>query len=490
MARSPDRTLDFSAGDPLLPLTRVANYAFRQSAKDVNLYQVMNQAGLGQPVGEILYNISRHFTARGFYPDGWSGLGTRGLLMTGGGTTEAYELIIRALAEDVRYANQRRDAATRPVIVMPTPTYGFFFENPKNWGIEVVKIERDWRNDGQLDARKLLELFQSLEKDGKRVVAYYDCNPHNPLGAIRTRKETENVARVIAWQNRRYREQDKRSSEGLSSQISIIDDMIYSGLEYAGQEPAFGFAQLEREAEFAGIFKNTFTLFGPSKAGLVNLRAGLVIGHDRHIDSLRKIQQTTSYFPPKLSMHALEAFYSDKKTMAGWRNNHFEQLNASHRFAGVLMKVLVNGVADAGDISATDRARLADIIPDPKSLQRGIPGVRVMTAPQAGFFHLLDFSALEGRLLRDAQGALSDVFSGEESIDFLSRRVGLRFAYGSWAGLNHEDGIVRASFAKPLDDIIEFSRRVESMARQCHPALQKRNAKRDSGNSAPRCQAG
>lgn len=114
----------------------------------------------------------------------------------------------------------------------------------------------------------------------------------------------------------------------------------------------------------------------------------------------------------------------------------------------------------------------------------------MITTPQAGFFHLLDFSALEGRLLRDAQGSLSDVFTGEESIDFLSRRAGLRFAYGSWAGLNHEDGVVRASFAKPLDDIIEFSRRVESMARQCQPSPQKRNAKRDSGNSAPRCQAG
>ncbi|MGZ9109171.1 MAG: pyridoxal phosphate-dependent aminotransferase [Micavibrio sp.] len=490
MARSPDRTLDFSAGDPLLPLTRVANYAFRQSARDINLYQAMNQAGLGQPVGEILYNISRHFTARGFYPDGWSGLGTRGLLMTGGGTTEAYELIIRALAEDVRYANQRRSTPIRPVIVMPTPTYGFFFENPKNWGIEVVKIERDWRDDGQLDAKKLLALFQSLEKDGKRVVAYYDCNPHNPLGTIRTRKETENVAGVIAWQNRRYREQDEHRSEGLSSQINIIDDMIYSGLEYADQEPAFGFAQLEREAEFTGIFKNTLTLFGPSKAGLVNLRAGLVIGHDRHIDSLRKIQQTTSYFPPKLSMHALEAFYSDKKTMAGWRHKHFEQLNEAHRFAGVLMKALVNGVDDAGEISAADHTRLADLIPDSKRLQRGIPGIRVITKPQAGFFHLLDFSGLEGRGLRDSQGALSDVFTGEESIDFLSRRVGLRFAYGSWAGLNHEDGIVRASFAKPLDEIVEFARRVEAMAGQCYPLPQKRKAKRDSVNSTPRCQAG
>lgn len=469
MPRSREALLDFSLGDPLYPLKRLASHAFRAASRDMNIYHSTSMAGLGQPVGEILVNVSQHFTQRGFYPSGWSGLGTRGLLMTGGGTTEAYELIIRGIAENCRALKIHK-----PVIVMPVPTYGFFFKNPENWGIEVVPVERDWRKDGALDARKLWQLFQTLNNDGKRIVAYYDCNPHNPLGTVRTRTETENVARVIMHQNRLYqRDGDSLSrSERLGSQISIIDDMIYSGLEYQDTEKAVGFAQLEREEDFRGIFKTTFTLFGPSKAGMVNIRAGLLVGHDRHINDLRDIQKTTSYFPPKLSMHALEAFYTDDEKLSQWRNDHLDKMNEDHRFAGVLMKTLVNGLPHMSDVTDSDLQKMRQLVSRQDLLMNGIPGLEIITSPGAGFFHLLDFSGLKGRVYSNRYvhyKAYSGVteFDGEEAISHLTESHNIRFAYGSWAGLKHEDCVVRASFAKPVSQILQMADRLRAVSACC-----------------------
>ena len=49
---------------------------------------------------------------------------------------------------------------------------------------------------GALLPQDVRATFEQLDKQGKRIVAFYDCNPHNPLWLIRNREETEALATV------------------------------------------------------------------------------------------------------------------------------------------------------------------------------------------------------------------------------------------------------------------------------------------------------
>ena len=494
------KLLDFSEGNPALPMTRVANYAFRQSSKDLNSYHFMNNCGWRTPVGKILHGIGEYFTARGIHPAGWTGLGNDSMLMTGGGTTEGYELIIRVLAQSVREEEKRSGREIKPVILMPVPTYGFFFHNPENYGIEVVKVERDMKNGGRLDPQTLIETIKRVNAEGKRIVAYYDCNPHNPLGLVRGREETEELARIFMSLNRLYRKRDddflsaknkgcKNGIEtdmgtfypgylwdGLGARVAIIDDMVYDGLEYEGAAKPFAFAQL-RDG-YRDLFKDTFTLFGLSKVGLTNVRAGLVAAHYEHIHTLLQIQKDTSYFPPKIAMHALEGFFSLKEPFKTWREEHLKKMNALHEFNGKFLKALVNGLSDVPESTAQDRREMVEIliraqgVTKKQALARlngGIAGLRVTTSPQAGFFHMIDFSALKGRrcTLEDCQHKVLEDGYGMKELGDAAR---LAFASGTWAGLNDEGFGVRVTLAKSPGEIAELANRLEWMVGQTKPA--------------------
>ncbi len=278
------RKPDMSLGDPLYPFRSAARYAFAQAARDLNKYQFMAQ-GRSQPEVERTYRaISEHFTARGIRPPDYTGLSYSHFTMTGGGTTEAYNLVIKLLADDVREQNRKYQRDLKPVILMPIPTYGFFMLQPEREGIEIVTIERPLDGKGHITPELLKKALIETYEKGQRVIAYYDSNPNNPLGIIRGEEETRALAKVFRDVKPYYQRDDELALEkwqetqepieidmmgskfktkrgqlwdGPASRIRIIDDIVYDGLEYGDKKP-FAFAQIPQ------LYKDTFTLAGPS----------------------------------------------------------------------------------------------------------------------------------------------------------------------------------------------------------------------------------
>ncbi|MCD8562778.1 MAG: aminotransferase class I/II-fold pyridoxal phosphate-dependent enzyme [Alphaproteobacteria bacterium] len=302
-------------------------------------------------------------------------------------------------------------------------------------------------------------------------MAYYDSNPHNPLGLIRGGKETEKLADLMAHHSEQNEKRDYDDGyfggrQDPITRIRLIDDVVYNGLEYKGSEKPVSFAQVG-----AGL-RNTFVLAGISKVGLVSLRGGLVIGKSSEIHELRLIQRTLSYVPPAPAMHALSAYFNDAAPFAGWRDSHLKKLNAAHEFSGKFMKALINGLGDAGSVSAAEEKKMIKLLmshadlSDGKAqarLARGVKNVRVITSPHAGFFHMLDFSACEGMAYEGYSRWKDCRMVDEEGIVALLKDVSLKLAPGSYTGLEGEQMIMRVSFAKDPADILDFVDRLEKV---------------------------
>lgn len=485
-------TMDFSQGNALTPLTKIARYAFKQAQGDLHEYWLPTSYASDPAAGHILRGLADHFTARGLRQDGWSGVPTSCLLMTGGGTTEGYELIIRALAEDVAHENKKRDEKIKPVILMPTPTYGFFMRNPLRHHIEIATIPRAMDKGGILERDRVVEVIRALHKDGKRVVAFYDSNPHNPLGLVRGEDETNALYSVFSTLSQHYHKQDRAFCDeqrkksgavfmpfwaGLASRVRIIDDMAYDGLVYEGAQKPFPFAQAHDRVLGCSGFTDSFTLMSLSKAGLANMRAGLVIGPDDALNNLRALQLESGYAPPKAAMHALYAYFNDKAPYKKWRTDHLHQMNADHHFRGQLMKSLINGWSGMPEIDERQKQAMMDAVIEcgigraraGRYLQDGLGApIRIITNPQAGFFHLLDCNDLRGYTYRDASGR-ERALKEKHDIDRFMGETNMQFCGAAWMGME-DQAYYRLTFAKPVADIVACAERLRGVLSGVAPA--------------------
>jgi aspartate/methionine/tyrosine aminotransferase len=245
--------------------------------------------------------------------------------------------------------------------------------------------------------------------------------------------------------------------------------MVYDGLEY-GSERGFSFTQVRE------FFKDTLALFGPSKAGLAALRAGIVVGDKRFIDDLKHRAMMNQYFPARPALHAMEAYFNTAEPFAGKRREHLERMNADHRFHGLLMKALINGIGTMTEIAPKDRQKLVQAVMDHDGngavaaitrLNRPVAGVKVITTPQAGFFHLLDFSGLRKRVYPNdlvpnkCYSGWSKVRDAHDVSGALGIAENIRTASGEWSRLEKSDMVVRVSFAMPIEDIFDFTERLQ-----------------------------
>lgn len=478
--------IDLSLGDPILPFKALIRRAFRDAQKTAHTYEFPNQ--FLHPLEalfawEILGDMTAYFTSRGLHEKGWSGLGFRNIYLTAGGTTGAYESVIRILAEDVQKQNTEKKAKIKPVILMPVPSYGFFFAQPERHGIEVVKIPRDLSRGGFLDPRLVHQAILKVNSEGKRVVAYYDQTPHNPLGFVRSREETEKIAMLLRHHSDEYREEDFARFKttilpwsGPASRIRVIDDLIYDGLTYDG-EPVFSFAHVPE------MFQDTFVLAGVSKSGFVNGRAGVVIAHDHDIEKIHYLHRATNYLAPMIGVWALHHFFNDKAAQKSEREAYQAKVREIYRFNGVFMKALINGLPHMEAVEEHDTKRMENLLmrhsrmarQEAKArLNRGIARVKVITTPKAGFFHLLDFSALKGMqypLIYTRRSYGDDpIVKDEGDIEDVMNKNGLNMASGQWCGLPNDTIICRVTFALSPKAIIEACAKLENAMKIFQPA--------------------
>lgn len=476
-----DCFIDASLGDALLPFDALAQYAFKASKPNLNRYMVPTIHGADKErFVAVLKPISKYFTERGFVGE-WGGVSVAELMVTGGGTTEGFDLIMELIDKNVQQENQNRVHEIKPVLLMPVPTYGLFKNPAIARGFEIQTIKRDLSNGGRLRPEDLDAAIVQANEEGKRVVAYYDSNPHNPLGLVRQEQETKELAEIFDKHNKLYADMDREAeyhhdmarfwSNKAGSSIQIIDDMIYDGLQFGLQAP-YSFAQIK------GIARDTFVLAGPSKAGATNIRSGVVRAHDEFIISMRQIQSYRSYSPSDMAMHAAQGYFSLDDQLLDMREQHLERSKKQYRFLGCLMKALINGLYDIADDQEMDLdiERMIDLVAQHKDIDReqafkrleqGVDHLRVITTPQAGFFHLIDFSDLRGksyaRKFEDHIGSERPIeIKDEVGLHDVFRAINVSFASGSWTGLDREEMCVRASFAMPAEVIVELVDRLEA----------------------------
>lgn len=98
-----------------------------------------------------------------------------------------------------------------------------------------------------------------------------------------------------------------------------------------------------------------------------------------------------------------------------------------------------------------------------KELHEGIPRIKVITKPDAGFFHLIDFSALRNRTYPSPQGGWQKPLEDNYSlIGLLDTHQNISSCTAAWMGMKDNELMTRATFAAPLEDILEYARRLRN----------------------------
>lgn len=488
--------LDLSVGDALHPMKYVAKKSFETATHYMNRYlNDPNAMGWHAEVPlELAQNSMREYlNETGWKRPGWSGVGNDSFVFMDGGTTRSFDMVLQSIAKHVARANEKRRKCDRvkPAIIMPVPTYGFFFKTAQLHGIEVVTVERDIHDNGRLDMARLKDKICQCLDEKKRIVAYYDCTPHNPLGFIRSHAETESVYEMMQALKNHYAQADKKVPVGKPFEINgkkfrptcqhlsqypvLIDDLVYDGLQYDRRKQVAAFGKICDDA-----YDHTVTLMGPSKAGLAGMRTGIIVGHPDRLLPIREMLKWQNYFPSYATLKTIETFYAPFGDDKFQKVKHMARLNADHRFNGLLMKALINGVDSMNELNHFDRKKIIrtackhyamdedEVIAKKLSPVRG---AKIITTPEAGFFHLIDFS--EG-----ASQVYDDTLRLKLTHEFSVIMVPL-----GWADKTYEQDVNRITFAISQDKIFDYADRV----RQCSEAFFKEQDRRPSV-SRPACQ--
>lgn len=171
--------------------------------------------------------------------------------------------VMRGVVEVLRLVSAPGDS-----VVINSPVYPPFYAFVAHDGREVV--ESPLTPEGRLDLPGLERTFAALAGAGRRT-SYLLCSPHNPTGAVHTREELAEVARLA-------REYDVR----------VVADEIHAPIVPAGAEhtpylavPGTG---------------NAFALLSASKAwNLAGAKAALAVAGEEAADDLERMPEEASH---------------------------------------------------------------------------------------------------------------------------------------------------------------------------------------------------
>lgn len=171
--------------------------------------------------------------------------------------------VMRGVVEVLRLVTSPGDA-----VVVNSPVYPPFYAFVGHDDRRVV--ESPLRPDGRLDLAGLESVFAELTRDGGRA-AYLLCSPHNPTGAVHTRGELLEVARLAD-------EYDVR----------VVVDEIHAPLVYAPAEhvPYLSLPGTER----------AFSLLSASKAwNLAGAKAALAVAGPAAAEELHRMPEEVGH---------------------------------------------------------------------------------------------------------------------------------------------------------------------------------------------------
>ncbi|MCM8784295.1 MAG: aminotransferase class I/II-fold pyridoxal phosphate-dependent enzyme [Candidatus Omnitrophica bacterium] len=197
------------------------------------------------------------------------------------GTSEGLDLVLRAILEP------------EEKVLIPQPSYVSYGPVTILAGGEPVYLETRSAEGFKLHPETI---EKACKKNTKAIILNY---PANPTGVSYTKKELEEIKKIILKKN-----------------LLVISDEIYDELTYDFSHTPF--------ASLKGVKDNTIYLNGFSKAyAMTGWRVGYVCGRKEIISAMNKIHQYTIMCVPIISqMAASEALESGQKQVEEMKNEY------------------------------------------------------------------------------------------------------------------------------------------------------------------------
>lgn len=356
-------------------------------------------------------------------------------------STQAFTLIMEAILD---YGD---------VVIMTSPNYGLFSFIPERTGGKVRFLKLEKINDWKIDPRKLSKLILEINKELKsdydmnrqkyifrrsdiapRVVAFVNINPHNPLGTVYGEKE-KNILSEIA----------KTCKE---SGVFIIDDLVYSGLEFNKKNLAIPMCLLKEN------FDNTITIYSLSKSyGLASLRSGVIICNEIISSLIRDRIFQNSDSLSVIQSSAMSVIFSNKAQIKKERSKYFSYIAKEYYERYIFVKGIIKG---KDSISKKENLLLSKILKKNKinnieNLFSGIKDIDIITEPQSGFFLLLDMSKLLGKKYKGFK-----ICNEKSLLQFLYTSNNVKALTGkAFCWPNNNQLIIRVTTALEYKDLLE-----------------------------------
>lgn len=217
--------------------------------------------------------------------------------------------VMRGVVEVLRLVTEPGD----PVVVN-SPVYPPFYAFVGHDGRRVV--ESPLGEDGRLDLAHLEATFASLTRDGGRA-SYLLCSPHNPTGAVHTREELTEVARLAEVYG-----------------VRVVADEIHAPIVHGDTRhtPYLSLPGTER----------AFALLSASKAwNLPGAKAALAVAGADATEDLHRMPEEVGHGASHLGVLSHVAALREG---AGWLDDLLAGLDANRRFVADLVAEHLPGV--------------------------------------------------------------------------------------------------------------------------------------------------
>lgn len=415
--------------------------------------------------GDPLLSSTVSYFNTHIFQDAEAGITSKNVSMSSG-TTGAFHSVLSRLKLENESLKRRfprsKLVKMKPTVIVVSPTYGNFVNAINNIGLHCLKLITDEEDDWDITPERLDKVLNVFCKERNLLpVAFFDSNPSNPVGRIRTQEEVNGLAQVIDRYNTAMRKRFKKIAETSHNtyrpmEVRVVDDCVYYGTEHD---------QNADNSEEMGFFAKsllgneyTTTLFGISKIGLASIRGGLCITNDDLSYWLRNNTIGHEGITSLESRIALSVVFSDQTEREQSLNRHLLKTARIHSFRLKLLKCLIEGI-DSVELTKLERARVHfalarnlnlrnELVTD--LMKNGIEGAKISSNAKAGFFELVDFTDFFEELkraygLKDITPRVIPAILEQADISVISgERIGLQDRY-----------IVRASASISEDEMVK-----------------------------------
>lgn len=410
-----------------------------------------------------------------------------------GGITRAFRDVVDDLVKnyvEIEEVKKNYGYNQKAVFLVPVPTYGLFLHSLKQAcdaaGIEIFPVRR--KDNGAVDQASLNYAIKLCGEENKRILGYYDCNPHNPTGYIREKAETEDVAGILLAENDNIiaRQLDQietivfalkstckldeipkkwvMSLEQPQAGLVIIDDMAYEGLEHTGRKKPYSFGQVSLR-----VSERTAVLKGISKIGLPGARIGMMVAHAGLIEPHVNKQLMEEFSASTIGVDILAARFGEKSPHKKAFNAHSRKLSRAHNRQTGVVEAMFKGLENTNRLSEKEKQNFVknyaahsqiDTKRSREILSEGLAPFSLGEDVECGFFHRVNCDALAGHGIYvqfdDSLWPKPMNLRYSSHLYWVFRSFGMKVVAGSQQGLPDRSMQVRITTSLPEAEMFRF----------------------------------